>query len=248
MDLLDSLESFLSTFQNDLSSVSGQISNLQSRSRDIESRLKSRRVRIFSLSFSKDPGTSNVCRWPQKIEKPLASLISGLTLPPTLITTILDTDVDELWIPAVADLERRLEALKMRGRVRAARDLGEVAEGLRIVVRPISPATLLIRVSINRDGSMLQAATKLRAFFLVLLQPIRASMTTNMHVIQTTVFLKYRPLYAFLLRNAANVATEVQKAYVAAARTYYETGFRRYMRSLGWIKVSGHVRYSRVPC
>jgi hypothetical protein len=68
-------------------------------------------------------------------------------------------------------------------------------------------------------------------------------MTTNMHVLQTTVFLKYRPLYTFLLRHAANVAAEVQKAYVAAARTYYETGFRRYMRSLGWIKVSGHVRW-----
>jgi hypothetical protein len=72
-------------------------------------------------------------------------------------------------------------------------------------------------------------------------------MTTNMHVIQTTVILKYRPLYAFLLRRAANVATEVQKAYVAAARTYYETGFRRYMRSLGWIKVSEHIRSFRVP-
>ena len=72
-------------------------------------------------------------------------------------------------------------------------------------------------------------------------------MTTNMNVIQTTVFQKYRPLYAFLLRRAANVATEVQKAYVAAARTYYETGFRRYMRSLGWVKVSGHVRSFRAP-
>ncbi|KAI9512249.1 vacuolar sorting protein, partial [Russula earlei] len=189
--LLDSLESFLSTFQRDLSAVSGQISDLQSRSRDIESRLKSRR----------------------KIEKPLSGLISGLTLPPDLVTIILDTDVGEPWILTVADFERRLEALGARGRVRAARDLGEVAEGLRIV-----------------------AATKLRAFFLALLQPIRASMTTNMHVMQTTLLLKYRPLYAFLLRHAVSVATEVQKAYVAAARTYYETGFRRYMRSLGWIK------------
>lgn len=170
-----------------------------------------------------------------------------MTLPPTLITTILDTDVDELWIPAVAEFERRLEALKMRGRVRAARDLGEVAEGLRIVVRSSSSLNLLIHASPTRDGLMLQASTKLRAFFLALLQPIRASMTTNMHVIQTTVFLKYRSLYAFLLRNAVNVATEVQKAYVATARTYYETGFRRYMRSLGWIKVSGDECYSRVP-
>ncbi|KAI0068809.1 vacuolar sorting protein [Artomyces pyxidatus] len=191
VNLLDSLESFLSTFQKDLSAVSGQISDLQARSRDIESRLKSRK----------------------KIEKPLAGLITTLTLPPPLATLILDTDVGEPWVPAIEDFERRLESVKVRSRVRAARDLGEVAEGLRIV-----------------------AATKLRAFFLALLHPIRTSMTTNMQVMQTSVFLKYRSLYTFLLRNAPSVATEVQKAYVSAARTYYETGFRRYMRSLGWVK------------
>ena len=83
---------------------------------------------------------NDVRYWLQKIEKPLATLISGLTLPPNLVTTILDTDVGEPWIPAVADFERRLEALKGRQRVRAARDLGEVAEGLRIVVRLDFPA------------------------------------------------------------------------------------------------------------
>src|ERR1700691_1212239 len=83
-----------------------------------------------------------------------------------------------------------------------------------------------------------QTATKLRAFFLALLQPIRTSVTTNMQVLQTSIFLKYKPLFAFLQRQAPNVAQEVQRSYVGAARTYYETGFRRYSRSLGWIKVS----------
>ena len=44
VSLLDSLESFLSTFQKDLSAVSGQISELQDRSKDIDIRLNSRRV------------------------------------------------------------------------------------------------------------------------------------------------------------------------------------------------------------
>ena len=44
--LLDSLENFLSTFQTDLAAVSGQISTLQDRSKDIENRLKSRKVRM----------------------------------------------------------------------------------------------------------------------------------------------------------------------------------------------------------
>ncbi|KAJ7228512.1 vacuolar sorting protein [Mycena pura] len=191
VNLLNSLESFLSTFQTDLSAVSGQISNLQDRSKDIENRLKSRR----------------------KIEKPLSSLISDITIPPQLATLILDSDVGESWIFPIEDFERRLDAAKGRSRVKAARDLGEVTEGLRIV-----------------------AATKLRAFFFALFQPIRTNVTTNMQVVQTSVLLKYRPLFAFLQRQAPNVAHELQRSYIAAARVYYETGFRRYARSLGWIK------------
>ncbi|KAH8105951.1 Vps52-domain-containing protein [Cristinia sonorae] len=191
VNLLDSLESFLSTFQKDLSAVSGQISELQDRSKDIENRLKSRR----------------------KIEKPLSNLLLDFCIPPPLATLILDTDVGEPWIPAIGELERRLIALKLRVRVKAARDLTDVAEGLRIV-----------------------AATKLRSFFLNLLQPIRSSMTTNMQVLQTSIFLKYRPLYVFLEHHAPNVAIEIQRAYIGAARTYYETGFRRYARSLGYVR------------
>ncbi|KAF7793700.1 hypothetical protein EIP86_004816 [Pleurotus ostreatoroseus] len=191
VNLLDSLESFLSTFQKDLSAVSGQISDLQDRSKDIENRLKSRR----------------------KIERPLSNLLADLTIPPPSATLILDTKVGEPWIAAIEDFERRLEALRLRGRVKAARDLTEVSEGLRIV-----------------------AATKLRQFFLNLLTPMRTSMSTNLSVIQTSVFLKYRSLYAFLQRQAPPVASEIQRAYVGSARTYFETGFRRYIRSLGWIK------------
>ncbi|KAJ6598909.1 vacuolar sorting protein [Mycena vulgaris] len=191
VNLLNSLEAFLSTFQKDLSAVSGQISDLQDRSKDIENRLRSRR----------------------KIEKPLSSLITDITIPPYLATLILDSDVGESWILAIEEFERRLDTAKGRSRVKAARDLGEVSEGLRIV-----------------------AATKLRAFFLALFQPIRSNVTTNMQVMQTSVLVKYRPLFAFLQRQAPNVAQEIQRSYVSAARVYYETGFRRYARSLGWIK------------
>ena len=62
-------------------------------------------------------------------------------------------------------------------------------------------------------------------------------MTTNMQVLQTSVLVTYRPLYGFLQECAEDVAKEVQHVYVAAARVYYETGFRRYIRSLGWLKV-----------
>lgn len=62
-------------------------------------------------------------------------------------------------------------------------------------------------------------------------------MTSNLQVLQSTVWMKYRPLFLFLQRHAPSVANEVQRAYVGIVRTFFETGFRRYLRSLGWIKV-----------
>jgi hypothetical protein len=69
-----------------------------------------------------------------------------------------------------------------------------------------------------------------------------------MQVIQTSILLKYHPLFAFLQRQAPNVAHELQRAYVGAARAYYETGFRRYVRSLGWIKVDVVVQIFLFTC
>ncbi|KAJ2986509.1 hypothetical protein NUW54_g9742 [Trametes sanguinea] len=132
----------------------------------------------------------------QRIEKPLSNLLVDLCIPPALATLILDTRVDENWIPAITEFERKLDTLKVRVRVKAARDLSEVAEGLRIV-----------------------AATKLRTFFLSLLEPIKSNRFTF-----------------FLQRHAPNVAHEIQRTYAATVRTYYETGFRRYLRGLSWIK------------
>ena len=52
LELLGNLEKFLSTFQNDLSAVSGQISDLQNRSQELDERLKGRKVRCCFLPFS----------------------------------------------------------------------------------------------------------------------------------------------------------------------------------------------------
>ena len=75
----------------------------------------------------------------QKIERPLSSLLSDIMIPPSLATTLLDTNVGEPWIDAIMDFERRMMTAKARLRVKAARDLGEVVEGLRIVVWRSTP-------------------------------------------------------------------------------------------------------------
>ena len=160
----------------------------------------------------------------------MCKLVSELAIPPTLTLTILDTEVGESWIPVITNFERRLETLKARARVKAARDLGDLSEGLRIVVG--SSSLFVAMIQWHR-----KAATKLRAFFLALSQPIKGSVTTNIQVLQSSVYLKYHPLFAFLKRQAEPVAKEIQDSYIATSRTYYETGFRRYIRSLGWLRV-----------
>jgi vacuolar protein sorting-associated protein 52 len=71
---------------------------------------------------------------PQKIERPLASLLADICVPPSLAALILDTDVGEPWVTAIPEFDRILETSAARARVKAARDVAEVAEGLRIVV------------------------------------------------------------------------------------------------------------------
>ena len=136
---MDNLESFLSTFQKDLAAVAGQISELQDKSKDIDGRLKSRTVSIYYLFVLLLVSHSSL----QKVERPLSSLISDITISPPLAAIILDTNVGDPWINAIIEFERHLVISKARTRVKAARDLAEVIEGLRIVVSIPSPVIIL---------------------------------------------------------------------------------------------------------
>ena len=73
----------------------------------------------------------------QKIEKPLTNLLNEITISPSLATLILDSPVGDAWLPAVEELEQKMQLTGSRSRVKAAKDLAEVTEGLRIVVCPL---------------------------------------------------------------------------------------------------------------
>ncbi|GAA5972391.1 hypothetical protein JCM11641_002437 [Rhodosporidiobolus odoratus] len=111
--LLTDLTSFLSTFQRDLSAVSGHISELQGRSKTIEARLQARKA----------------------VERSLHPFIESIAISPELIATIIDTDPaveTEAWIPAVRELDARLGAIRGGARVDSRKTLDEAAEALRV--------------------------------------------------------------------------------------------------------------------
>ena len=78
-----------------------------------------------------------------------------------------------------------------------------------------------------------QAIGKIYPYLVRLFEPIRTSVTTTLPILQSSVLLPHnQPLYQFLAMHAPRVAIEVQLAYINAARLYYETAFRRYVREL----------------
>lgn len=72
-----------------------------------------------------------MCEALQSIAKPLDALIGEIILSPQLITTIRDTRPGDAWLGAVRELEDKVRAVRGRGDVRAAHDVGMVVEGLR---------------------------------------------------------------------------------------------------------------------
>lgn len=190
-DLLATLSSLLSTFQSNLVDVSGQLNQLQSASTAIDTRLARR----------------------QALATPLASLVDAIAIPPDLIHVIRNTTPSAAWIPVIETLDAKILAVRSRGKVKAAHQVGMVVEGLKA-----------------------HAVVSIRAFLLALIRPLRATVETNIQSVQFDSLLKYTTLFTFLSRHAPRAAEEVQRAYVVSARAYYETTFRRYTRSLATIK------------
>lgn len=151
---------------------------------------------------------------------PLNALLSDLIIPTSLVLTIRDTEPKQnpqLWLQAVQELEEKLASVKARGaKVKAARELEGVLEAL-----------------------ALKAMHALPPFLLTLIRPLRSAskgLSTNLAVMQTSLLLKYQPFYSFLLRQSPRHAKQVERGYVNAARSYYETAMRRYTRALSTIR------------
>lgn len=82
-------------------------------------------------------------------------MISEVILSPTLITTIRDTRPGDAWLPLVAELEDKIQAVRVNGRVKAAHEMGMVVEGLKAKVRPIPHTLPLNLTSVPLPGNHL---------------------------------------------------------------------------------------------
>src|ERR1700712_2840245 len=92
--VLKSVETYLTGFQADLGAVSSEIETLQSRSTSLNTKLENRRV----------------------VEKLLGPAVEDLSLSPEIIRKISEGPIDEAWIRALAELEKRSKAVEARAK------------------------------------------------------------------------------------------------------------------------------------
>jgi len=110
-DVLQSVEKYLSSFQADLAAVSAEIETLQSRSSSMNERLKNRK----------------------KVEKLLGPTVDKFIISPKVVKKISEGPVDDAYVQALDELQRRTQALANAGDVKgvqAVEDLKPLLENL----------------------------------------------------------------------------------------------------------------------
>jgi len=199
-EVLKSVEVYLTNFQADLGTVSAEIETLQTRSTVMNTKLENRKV----------------------VEKLLGPSVEDISLSPGLVRKISEGAIDEGWVKALQELEKKTKAVeaktKHEGKIKAIEDLAPILTNLT-----------------NR------AVERIRDHMVAQIKALR-SPNINAQIIQQDRFLKYKDLYAFLARHQPQLSEEICQAYINTMRWYYLMNFTRYRDSLQGLKL--HIIYN----
>ncbi|KAK4655671.1 Vacuolar protein sorting-associated protein 52 [Podospora pseudocomata] len=111
-DILNSVETNLTSFRNDLAAVSADIESLQARSTALNVRLENRKA----------------------VEKALGPIVEELSVSPMVVSKIAEGHIDEAWIKTLAEVDKRAMAHKKNSQQqtqnKALADTGPLLEKL----------------------------------------------------------------------------------------------------------------------
>lgn len=194
-DVLNSVELNLTSFQNDLAAVSAEIETLQARSTALGVRLENRKV----------------------VEHGLGPIVEEISVSPAVVKKIVDGAIDEAWVRALAEVEKRSKAMDAKSKelrnIKGINDLKPLLENL-----------------------IAKALERIRDFLVAQIKALR-SPNINAQIIQQQHFIRYKDLYAFLHRHHPKLAEEIGQAYMNTMRWYFLNQFTRYEKALEKVKV-----------
>lgn len=110
--MLNSVEINLTSFQNDLATVSAEIETLQARSTALSVRLENRKL----------------------VESGLGPIVEEISVSPAVVKKIVEGMIDEAWVRALAEVEKRSKAMDVKSKeqrnIKGVRDLKPLLENL----------------------------------------------------------------------------------------------------------------------
>ena len=189
-EVLKSVETYLTSFQADLANVSTEIETLQNRSTALNNKLQNRR----------------------EVEKVLGPEAETLAISPAVVRKITTGAVDEGWIKALDELDRRSKSIDAK--LKEGKDIKAAQD-----VRPFI------------DEVFTKAVERIRDYVVSQIKGLR-SPSINAQVIQQNSFLRFKDVFAFLARQQPALAEEISQAYINTMRWYYLSHFTRYKASL----------------
>jgi hypothetical protein len=111
-DVLNSVEINLTSFQNDLATVSAEIETLQARSTALSVRLENRKL----------------------VKSGLGPIVEEISVSPAVVKKIVEGMIDEAWVRALAEVEKRSKAMDVKSKeqrnIKGVRDLKPLLENL----------------------------------------------------------------------------------------------------------------------
>jgi hypothetical protein len=192
--ILHTMESLLSGFKNDLGKISSEIKSLQEQSLGMSIKLRNRKA----------------------AERRLGVFVEEITVPPELITSVLDDEVSEPYLERLVDLDRRLRFV----------DDGDALAKTSAAADDVRPELLRLRS---------RACLKARDFLMQKLYSLRKP-KTNIQILQQNVLLRFKYLVTFLRRHAPEVLAEVRACYVETMSRVLKQALQGYVSSLAYLQ------------
>ncbi|XMA16307.1 hypothetical protein WAI453_009098 [Rhynchosporium graminicola] len=194
-DVLNSVELNLTSFQNDLAAVSAEIETLQARSSALSVRLENRKV----------------------VENGLGPVVEEISVSPAVVRKIVDGPIDEAWVRALAEVEKRSKAMEIKSKENRN-------------IKGINDLKPLLGHLTDK------ALERIRDFMVSQIKALR-SPNINAQIIQQQHFIRYKDLYAFLHKHHPQLAEQIGQAYMNTMRWYFLNQFTRYHKALEKIKL-----------
>ncbi|KAJ2740938.1 Vacuolar protein sorting-associated protein 52 [Coemansia sp. BCRC 34301] len=145
-------------------------------------------------------------------EKQLDKIIQGVVVPPDAVRLICHGEVNERYLECLVEINKRIAYMRVHSKQhKRLRAFQEIQPEL--------------------DRLCFRASSKLREFLLDKINVLR-SLNSNAHVLQSSIFLKYRFFNHFLIERHPEAAVEVRDSYIHIMRQYYLDHFETYQRGL----------------